>query len=728
MFTVVYLFMCSCVCRMSGGVETSLFFLSLPDLKKLLSVSLSLQEDEDEPRSRQLKICRDLVLLYSDVLVSPALDSFTDITVVMAIPFFQKGILQAFGQRHCLQVGCPQQVSPGVLQCFLSYSLITRLTPRWNKAGRYLISGKDFLTHSGRLNAVSMELTTTDGHLCLNIETNTVRLPPTTLQDFDLPPSLLKRFWSDPDFVLDPSSTGGTVWCHVLPSMKKGQIITISRQLSGDGPFRTYRDLQNHWNRLYGYRLPELAEGEEVYCSVYFRLVGERLFTYPLSCIRLQPVQRCPRVDLQGVLASFLSDIREQLKSVCGFPAHLTRKPRYCTTTLNSPASSQQQVLSGEQVNLTSTRHVLTHPTPPPPPPVRSQPLVWSPLSQQDRAEGILGSFTGLTQSQRCGGLDVWPSSSHSSSSLSSCFYSSQESFFISDSVTPESAPSLSPIPSSSLPPFLPASSLLTATSSSSSSFLPFFQPASSLTSSSLLPPPPLPPPKLVPIFKNKHPSRHVNVTLLRAQKQREHQSGGGGGGEGEERRMTLPAFRNNTPAPPPPGVSHPLRPPPIIPNFQRCPKLLSSSNSAIYPPPPQPSAHPTVKTLSSLSPKPGLVLTPEMEMKLKSMSSSKPSVKFSSDSSRKQTKQEAPETKPPRPPTSSDIANRDTPLSSRVVKKNRAAAAARDVEKMARNNQLSKLKTLTLLTWLKGRGVVVSAKHKKEELMLKVMACLAEA
>ncbi|KAG7524457.1 hypothetical protein JOB18_012154 [Solea senegalensis] len=434
---------------MSGGVETSLFFLSLPDLKKLLSVSLSLQEDEDEPRSRQLKICRDLVLLYSDVLVSPALDSFTDITVVMAIPFFQKGILQAFGQRHCLQVGCPQQVSPGVLQCFLSYSLITRLTPRWNKAGRYLISG--------------MELTTTDGHLCLNIETNTVRLPPTTLQDFDLPPSLLKRFWSDPDFVLDPSSTGGTVWCHVLPSMKKGQIITISRQLSGDGPFRTYRDLQNHWNRL--------------------------------------PVQRCPRVDLQGVLASFLSDIREQLKSVCGFPAHLTRKPRYCTTTLNSPASSQQQVLSGEQVNLTSTRHVLTHPTPPPPPP---------------------------------------------------------------------------------------------------------------------------------------------------------------------------------------------------------------------------PSAHPTVKTLSSLSPKPGLVLTPEMEMKLKSMSSSKPSVKFSSDSSRKQTKQEAPETKPPRPPTSSDIANRDTPLSSRVVKKNRAAAAARDVEKMARNNQLSKLKTLTLLTWLKGRGVVVSAKHKKEELMLK--------
>ena len=41
---------------------------------------------------------------------------------------------------------------------------------------------------------------------------------------------------------------------------------------------------------------------------------------------------------------------------------------------------------------------------------------------------------------------------------------------------------------------------------------------------------------------------------------------------------------------------------------------------------------------------------------------------------------------------------------------------------------QLSQLSSATLLSWLKGRGVVVSAKHRKEELMLKVMGCLAEA
>ncbi|XP_042366003.1 uncharacterized protein C18orf63 isoform X2 [Plectropomus leopardus] len=248
----------------------------------------------------------------------------------MAIPFFQKGVLQAFGQRHGLQVGSPQCVFPGVLQCCLSYSLITRLSPSWNKAGLYLINGKDFLSESGRLNAVSVQLSTCEGHLCISIEANTVRLPPTTLEDFDLPPLVLQRFCSDPGAVLNPSSTGGTVWCHILPSMKKGQIITISRQLPRDGPFRTYRDLQKHWNCLYGYRLPDLAEEEVVYCSVYFRLVGERLFTsYPLSCIRLQPAQRCPRVDLRGALGSFLSDVRGRLQSVCGFPARLTSRPCY---------------------------------------------------------------------------------------------------------------------------------------------------------------------------------------------------------------------------------------------------------------------------------------------------------------------------------------------------------------------------------------------------------------
>ena len=38
----------------------------------------------------------------------------------------------------------------------------------------------------------------------------------------------------------------------------------------------------------YGYRLPELTEAEVVYCSVYFRPLGETLFTYPHSKDQIQ--------------------------------------------------------------------------------------------------------------------------------------------------------------------------------------------------------------------------------------------------------------------------------------------------------------------------------------------------------------------------------------------------------------------------------------------------------
>ncbi|XP_013885106.1 uncharacterized protein C18orf63, partial [Austrofundulus limnaeus] len=157
--------------------------------------------------------------------------------------------------------------------------------------------------------------------------------------------------------------------------MRKGQIINISRQLPRDGPFRTYVDLQNHWTRLYGYRLPDLAEDQVVYCSVYFRPVGDRLFTYPLSCIRLQPAQLCPQVHQQGTLESFLSDTRDRLQSVCGFPTLLTTEPTHPTVSLNTAATVQ--VLNTVQLNLTSSMSIsslLTQLPPPPPPLPHSQP------------------------------------------------------------------------------------------------------------------------------------------------------------------------------------------------------------------------------------------------------------------------------------------------------------------------------------------------------------------
>ncbi|TDG97550.1 hypothetical protein EPR50_G00227780 [Perca flavescens] len=466
--------------------------------------------------------------------------------------------------------------------------------------------------------------------------------------------------------------------------MKKGQIISITRQLPRDGPFRTYRDLQNHWNRLYGYRLPELAEEQAVYCSVYFKL----------------PVQRCPRVDLQGALGPFLSHVRDRLQSVCGFPARLTGKPRYPTASLSTAATVQLfkvnsgtlvrrrevhvsakhrkeawmlKAASGDQINLSassSVRPVLTT-LPPTARPVKpysgSQPPAQTPLSRRDGAQGILAS----------------------------------------------------PLSSS------------------------FFQPATSLSSSSVLRP--LPPPsqtpvvpalKLVPIFRNKCPSRHINIAQLRAQKQREQLSE-----RGQERgRMTLPAFMmkttTTTTASPFSSSGSVLSAASLtVPRFKRRPK-------------PPASADPKINRVSSLSPapnsKPRVIFTPEPAIKIEQTPepiAAQTSAKLIAAAAAANSGEVQPSAAPRDPPTplkSPQISNKDKDSSKSSSKKGvvfeskpkKSESAVRDVdvEQMARSNQLPKVNSGTLLAWLRIRGVHVSAKHRKEELMLKVMACLAEA
>ncbi|KAL3040315.1 hypothetical protein OYC64_011362 [Pagothenia borchgrevinki] len=407
--------------------------------------------------------------------------------------------------------------------------------------------------------------------------------------------------------------------------MKKGQIITIRHQLPKDGPFKTYRDLQNHWNHLYGYRLPELAEEEVVYCSVYFRLVGERLFTYPLSCVRLQPLQTLPRVDLQGALSCFLSDTQKQLQSVCGLPATLTGKPCYSTVSLST--ASTLQVMK-DPVNLSSSssmRQILTQLPPlplrplPPSRPIRpffgSQPPSLPP-------QGLLGNGRGFTQSQG-------PPSSSSSSSSSSL--------------------------------------------------------VSSLSS--------LPPQKRIPFFRNKFPSRHVNIAL---QKQRE--TGG---------RVTLPSLKT-----------------PSIASTSSSTSLLSAASLPAprfsrRPAHPLSDSRPNLKHVLTLSPvsKHGLLLLPPRP---KPAIKPKHRVKFSSDANAES------EANPP--------GNRNTSSESEGVafeskpKKHRSAVQDVDVEQIARSNQLSKLNAETLSSWLRGRGVHLPTKMRKEDLMLKVMGCLAEA
>ncbi|XP_048795252.1 uncharacterized protein C18orf63 homolog isoform X7 [Lagopus muta] len=344
---------------MNDRRHQSLFFASLPDLQKLCAatITLSPQLPESEMRSTQIKVCRQLIFLYQDVLSAPVIGTLNQISVVMAIQFYKSGLCEAYVERQGATLAAPQKVNPAILQNCLSYTLTARLTPRWNKAGHLLVQGRDFLSQTGRQNAVVLDINVSEKQLCISVEACSVRLPPPELEDSDISANAIKLFESNENTVIDGHSIL-TNWCYVLPSMKMGQIINISHRIPPGSPFHSYEEFQMHWKNLYGYVLPENTEGREIYLSVYFKPIGERLFTYPLRCIRSQPVQYFPRTDLESVLNSFISDAKAKFSHLCGFPVRMSSKALYATQELSrTPVceiQSESMKLAGEMVCVVS--------------------------------------------------------------------------------------------------------------------------------------------------------------------------------------------------------------------------------------------------------------------------------------------------------------------------------------------------------------------------------------
>ncbi|KAJ7338629.1 hypothetical protein JRQ81_012531 [Phrynocephalus forsythii] len=330
----------------------SLFFISLPELQKLCAVKVTVYSEQaaTEIRTAQRRMCRQLLFLHQDILSSPVPGTLNQVSVVMTIPFYKSGKFQAYVESHGATMALPERVLPSVFQTCLSYSLITKLASRWNRAGHLLIQGKDFLSQQGKQNAVVMDINVSNNQLCISVEVYTIRLPPPELVDFDISTNVIKKFDTDDNGVIEKCSILSN-WCYVLPSMKMGQIINISHVIPSDSVFESYSDLKLYWENLYGYVLPK---DPQIYCNIYFKLIGEQLFTYPFSCIRSRPVQYFPRVDLEGVLNAFVNDLKNIIPFICGLPLKMTSKALYATKDLTQ---SSVQKESTKPANLTGKRN-----------------------------------------------------------------------------------------------------------------------------------------------------------------------------------------------------------------------------------------------------------------------------------------------------------------------------------------------------------------------------------
>ncbi|XP_063779443.1 uncharacterized protein C18orf63 homolog isoform X2 [Pseudophryne corroboree] len=229
----------------------SLYFMDLPDLGSLCAVNIIINQEVSNSsiRDLQIKLCRHLLYLYDHIKASPVPDQLNQILVIMPISFYKTGKIQSVAEKYGANMERPERVTSVKLQTCLSYTLVARLAPHWNKAGHLLIQGEDFLAKSGKQAAVALHINVSDTEICISVQVHTIRLPPCEVSDFNITTGPLESFVNRRSSVILSHSICSN-WCYILPSMKMGQIINISHDIPLESPFKSYKDFQNHWNML----------------------------------------------------------------------------------------------------------------------------------------------------------------------------------------------------------------------------------------------------------------------------------------------------------------------------------------------------------------------------------------------------------------------------------------------------------------------------------------------
>ena len=90
----------------------------------------------------------------------------------------------------------------------------------------------------------------------------------------------------------------------------------------------------------YGIRLPEDGDGM-VYAQIYFKPIGETLFTYPIVCLRTAGVSVMGRTDPKQITDLFINDFTNKLSYICGHKIDLK---------LNVPQYPQAELEPANQV------------------------------------------------------------------------------------------------------------------------------------------------------------------------------------------------------------------------------------------------------------------------------------------------------------------------------------------------------------------------------------------
>ncbi|KAL3230386.1 hypothetical protein MRX96_023436 [Rhipicephalus microplus] len=271
--------------------DPAVLVLVNPDYDNLECVTLVYDDYElSIEASRQLHICKTRELIFRESHKS-LLDSE---------PFRQ--LLEAMELRVCSR----QRALPQDFQTCLTYTMVALVAPAWNKVGRYLCQGRDFLVANGVIPA-NWQILATETKTELTLCAVGIRLRHMTLVDLlrtsQISQDTLVRLLEN-EVAIEPME------CFVLPSMDIATAISVSFKLFPDCRFRRFRHLKRFWKKTYGYRLPDQTEPRMTYVKVRFRTRQDRHYVYPILCVRPREAEPVAPINPDPIIGSFLQCVK----------------------------------------------------------------------------------------------------------------------------------------------------------------------------------------------------------------------------------------------------------------------------------------------------------------------------------------------------------------------------------------------------------------------------------
>ncbi|XP_025115244.1 uncharacterized protein C18orf63-like [Pomacea canaliculata] len=229
-------------------IEPVVLFACTPNLSDLCALTVSLNGRNFDAWPTQPKIlkCRELIFTEPDIIATPSVDRESCFNIILPKQLFKSGRLQARLKKNNMQITQPYRVTSELYQACLKYTMLAKLAPTWNKAGEWLIQGRDFLMHTGYANGVKFDFMVTADEQYASACATVLRIKPLQLNDLELSPLQVQSL------MYAESHSAGEVsfsdhWCHVLPRMKRGRLCSLSLSIPKDSIFKAYKDIKRYW-------------------------------------------------------------------------------------------------------------------------------------------------------------------------------------------------------------------------------------------------------------------------------------------------------------------------------------------------------------------------------------------------------------------------------------------------------------------------------------------------